>query len=279
VESVWSSRPAFGVLVGGTGELVGVFVGGTRAWLAAHQARLWVRQGNLGAATQWQQDRTFAEDSEAACVQQLTLVRLRLAQSQNASGKPFLDDASTLLRRLLPAFETHGWTRYLIEGLMLQAMVCQAQADKAGALNTLQRALTLAEAEGYIRLSVDEGAPLAVLLAHSVERRAQHDPLRIYAERLLSAFPDGDKQIEHPGDHSVSLSSTLPVASSLVEPLSDRELEVLRLIAAGHSKQAIADVLVVAVSTVKHHINNFYGKLGVQSRTQALVRARELNLL
>jgi LuxR family transcriptional regulator, maltose regulon positive regulatory protein len=170
---------------------------------------------------------------------------------------------------------------------MLQALVCQAQADKAGALSTLQRALTLAEAEGYIRLFVDEGAPLAVLLAQSVERRAQHDPLRTHAERLLSAFPDGDKQtsrqgdkqIEHPGDHSISLSSTPPVSSSLVEPLSDRELEVLHLIAAGHSNQAIADVLVVAVSTVKRHINNFYGKLGVQSRTQALVRARELNLL
>jgi LuxR family transcriptional regulator, maltose regulon positive regulatory protein len=252
---------------------------GTRAWLAAHQARLWVRQGNLGAATQWQQDRTFAGDSEVSYVQQLTLARLRLAQSQDASGGPMLDEASTLLEQLLPTFETQGWVRYLIEGLILQALVCQAQADKAGALSTLQRALTLAEAEGYIRLFVDEGASLAALLAQSVERRAQHDPLRTYAERLLSVFPDGDKQIEHAGDHSVSLSSTLPVSSSLVEPLSDRELEVLRLIAAGHSNQAIADVLVVAVSTVKRHINNFYGKLGVQSRTQALVRARELNLL
>ena len=77
----------------------------------------------------------------------------------------------------------------------------------------------------------------------------------------------------------VSQPPTLPASHSPVEPLSEREREVLRLIADGHSNQEIADMLVVAVSTVKRHINNFYGKLGVQSRTQALVRARELKLL
>jgi LuxR family maltose regulon positive regulatory protein len=249
---------------------------GTRAWLAAHQARLWMRQGNLRAATQWEQDCTFSGDSEVTAVQQLTLVRLRLAQSQDASGEPFLDDASALLRQLLLAFETQGWMRYLIEGLILQALVCQAQADKTSALSTLQRALTLAQPEGYVRLFVDEGAPLATLLAQIAGRAS---PVAPYAVRLLAAFPERLEASDLRLADALPASSFKPQASPLVEPLSERELDVLRLIAAGHSNQAIADQLVVAVSTVKRHINNFYGKLGVQSRTQALVRARELQLL
>jgi LuxR family transcriptional regulator, maltose regulon positive regulatory protein len=249
---------------------------GTLAWLAAYQARLWVRQGNLGAASRWEQDRTISGDNEVTYVQQLTLVRLRLAQSQDASGEPFLDDASALLRQLLPTFEAQGWIRYLIECLILQALVCQAQADTTGALSTLQRALTLAEAEGYIRLFLDEGAPLATLLAQIASRTS---PVAPYAVRLLEAFPErletGDWRLAD----AIPASNLQSPALMLVEPLSERELEVLRLIAAGHSNQAIADILIVAVSTVKRHINNFYGKLGVQSRTQALVRARELKLL
>jgi LuxR family transcriptional regulator, maltose regulon positive regulatory protein len=249
---------------------------GTRAWLAAHQARLWVRQGNLEVGLRWVPDRPFTGDSEVASVQQLTLVRLRLAQSYDASGTPFLSEASALLKQLLPTFEAQGWARYLIEGLMLQALVCQAQADKTTALSTLQRALTLAEPEGYIRLFVDAGAPMAALLAQVAGRAS---PVAPYAARLLAAFPRtaGRGQRDEYIDSGDSVLS--PQSSALIEPLSEREREVLRLIADGHSNQEIADILVVAVSTVKRHINNFYGKLGVQSRTQALVRARELKLL
>jgi LuxR family maltose regulon positive regulatory protein len=262
---------------------------GTRAWLAAHQARLWVRQGKLGSALRWEQDRTFGGDSEVTAVQQLTLVRLRLAQSRDASGAPFLDDASALLEQLLPAFEAQGWTHYLIEGVMLQALVCQAQADKTGALSALQRALTLAEPEGYIRLFVDAGAPLRLLIAdcrlqitQRMSSAASQDGHRllVYMDTLLAAFPDfGLPIVDFRSESRPEIQNPQSKIQNLVEPLSERELEVLRLIGAGHSNQAIADILVVAVSTVKRHINNFYGKLGVQSRTQALVRARELNLL
>jgi LuxR family transcriptional regulator, maltose regulon positive regulatory protein len=150
---------------------------------------------------------------------------------------------------------------------------------QTGALSTLQHALTLAEAEGYIRLFVDEGAPLAALLVQSVEPRAQHDPLRIYAEHLLSAFPITEGQGLRTEVALSTRSALSPQPSALVEPLSEREREVLRLITDGHSNQAIADRLIVAVSTVKRHVNNLYGKLAVQSRTQAVMRARELNLL
>ena len=249
------------------------------ALLATYRARLWLQQGNLTAATRWGEECVLVGDPEVGYIQQLTLVRLRLAQNQHDHGGPFLDDARAILAQLLPAVEAQGWTRYLIEGLVLQALVCQAQADQTSALSALQRALTLAEPEGYIRIFVDEGAPMATLLAQSVERRAQNDSISVYAERLLSVFPEAHSA-EPPGqNNATALRSRLERSSTLSEPLSERELEVLRLIAEGHSNQAIADRLIVAISTVKKHVNNIYGKLDVQSRTQALLRARELKLL
>jgi LuxR family maltose regulon positive regulatory protein len=175
----------------------------------------------------------------------------------------------------------------LIEILLLRAMALQAQGAIPVALAALNRALTLAAPEGYVRMFVDEGAHMAALLAQSAECSPQNAPMRTYAERLLSAFPEADTGARRRGDTDaedspglrVSPSPRLPISPALVEPLSEREREVLRLIAAGLSNQAIADRLVVAISTVKKHVNNIYGKLDVQSRTQALVRARELHLL
>jgi LuxR family maltose regulon positive regulatory protein len=244
-----------------------------RAWLAAHHARLWVRQGNLTAAARWAQECAFAGDSELDYVQQLTLVRLRLAQSHNDSDGQLLGEASAMLAQLLPAVEARGWTRYLIESLVLQALVSQRQGDRQGALTTLQRALTLAAPEDYVRVFVDEGVPIAALLAEVAGRAL---PVAEYATRLLEAFPNQGRTTNDEGPNH---SSAVLHRSPLVEPLSDRELEILNLIAAGRSNQEIADTLVIAVSTVKKHINNLYGKLGVQSRTQALARARELKLL
>jgi LuxR family maltose regulon positive regulatory protein len=259
-----------------------------RAWLAAQQARLWVRQGDLTAATRWAQQCAFMDDSELGYVQQLTLVRLRLAQNHNGAGGQLLGEARVVLAQLLPAVEARGWTRYLIEGLLLQALVCQAQADKTSALSAIQRGLTLAEAEGFIRLFVDEGAPIRLLIAdcrlqiiQSTRSPASHDEHQLleYIHTILAAFPDAEERRLSAESLAPARAVLSPQSSVLVEPLSERELEVLRLIADGHSNQAIANTLVVAVSTIKRHINNLYGKLAVQSRTQALVRARELNLL
>jgi LuxR family transcriptional regulator, maltose regulon positive regulatory protein len=254
--------------------------GVARAWLDAHQARLWVQQGNVTAAAQWAQACAFAGDSELGHVQQLTLVRLRLAQSQNDPSGQLLGEASTIVRRILPTIETRGWIRYLIETLVLQAIVCQKQRDRAGARTALERALILAEPEGFIRFFVDAGPPLAELLTQLARGDS---PAAAYAGRLLGVFAE---RLE-PGDvrlaDAISASSRGALwasqASTLVEPLTERELEILHLIAGGHSNQAIADTLIIAVATVKRHINNIYGKLAVQSRTQALARARELQLL
>jgi LuxR family maltose regulon positive regulatory protein len=254
--------------------------GPARAWLAAYQARLWMRQGDLTRAARWAQECAFAGDSELGYVQQLTLVRLRLAQKHNESGKQFRGEASAMLAQLLPAVEARGWTRYLIEGLVLQALVSERLANQTSTLTALERALILAEPEGYIRIFVDEGVPVAALLTQIARGESS---VAAYAARLLEAFPERLEARELSLGDSVPTSSRgalwAPQTSMLVEPLSEREREVLRLIADGHSNQVIADRLVVAVSTVKKHVNNLYGKLDVQSRTQALIRARELHLL
>ena len=141
-------------------------------------------------------------------------------------------------------------------------MAFQAQGDTVQALGALEQALTLAEPEGYVRTFIDEGEPMAKLL-----RRALSEGIApSYVSRLLAAF----------GETAEPRST---VAQPLVEPLSERELEVLRLIAAGLSNAEIAEELFIAVSTVKSHINHIYGKLGATNRIQAVAQAQELGLL
>ncbi len=156
--------------------------------------------------------------------------------------------------------------RSVIEILVQQALAQEAQGNILPALDPLERALTLAEPEGYVRIFVDEGEPMRILLRHA----AADGIASSYTRRLLSAF-----------DEPAQLVST-PVqvaAVELVEPLTMREVEILRLVAAGMRNQEIADQLFISLSTVKRHIANAYGKLGVSHRTEAVARANELNLL
>jgi LuxR family maltose regulon positive regulatory protein len=184
----------------------------------------------------------------------LILARLYLAQ-----GQP--EQAVRLLAQVISLAEAEGRLAIAIEGLILLA-VAQSKLDILQAIQSLQQALTLAEPEGYIRSFVDGGEALVDLLRRVAAQERAPD----YIHKLLRAFT---RKEEAP-----ALGS-----QPLVEPLSERELEVLRLIASGRSNQEIAQALMIGVSTVKWHINNIYSKLGVRSRTQALVRARELNLL
>jgi LuxR family transcriptional regulator, maltose regulon positive regulatory protein len=162
-----------------------------------------------------------------------------------------------------------------IKILVLRTLAFQAHGDTAAALAALRRALSLAAPEGYVRIFVDEGVLMAALLRQVA---GSESPVALYAATLLQAFRERREASDLGPADAVPASGLKPQASTLVESLSEREREVLRLIADGHSNQAIAERLVVAVSTVKRHINNLYGKLDVQSRTQALVRARELHL-
>jgi LuxR family maltose regulon positive regulatory protein len=171
-----------------------------------------------------------------------------------------------LLDRLLLDAEPKARMGSVLEILMLHALALEAQGDRMDALATLERALVLAEPEGYIRLFVDEGPPMRALLRHAY----MHSMVLGYIATLLSAF--GEQNI-----------SDFPHASAhpdpLVEPLTERECEVLRLLLEGASNREIAHRLVLSVNTVKRHVYNLCGKLGVQSRTQVISRARELNLL
>jgi LuxR family transcriptional regulator, maltose regulon positive regulatory protein len=251
----------------------------------AHAARanLALCQGDLPLAAEWAATSGLQPGDDLSYTNApayLTLARVWIAQGRDSPTGPFLAHALQLLDRLHSAAEADGRMGDLVEILILRALALQAQGDLPAAFTMLAGALSLAEPEGIVRIFVDEGAPMAALLAQSVERRAQHDSSRTYAERLLSAFPETQSaERRAQNNNTVALRSAFERSNALAEPLSERELDVLRLIADGHSNQAIADRLIVAVSTVKKHVNNIYGKLDVQSRTQALLRARELHLL
>jgi LuxR family maltose regulon positive regulatory protein len=179
-------------------------------------------------------------------------------------------DALGLLGRLLREAAAHGRTGTAIEILVVQALAHRALGDVAAALGPLARALTLGGPEGYVRTFVDEGEPMRDLLRRAVGGAASGADASAYARRLLSAFE------VRAGTPAVSLTKA---GAALVEPLTAREVEVLRLVAVGMRNQEIADQLVISLPTVKRHIANTYGKLGVGHRTEAVARAQDLGLL
>jgi LuxR family maltose regulon positive regulatory protein len=175
-----------------------------------------------------------------------------------------------LLERLMQAAEEGERMGSVIEILVLQALAHQAQGDIPPALKSLERALTLAEPEGFIRIFIDEGPPMARLL-YEILTRAEALSQGIapdYVCRLLAAFP-----IDEPEQTDKATET------DLVEPLSERELEVLQLIAEGLTNQEVATRLYLSLHTVKAHARNIYAKLGVKNRTQAVARGKALGIL
>ncbi len=243
--------------------------------IEGYRAMLWLKQGDLASATGWATRYERAADNTRPPFTAYDYDRFALVQISMAQGR--LDGAYAAVVRLLHDAEASDHGRFVIWALVLQALILQAQGDTTAALASLARALALAEPEGYVRVFVDEGAPMAALLAQVARHRA---PVAKYAARLLAAFPElkiENEELKIAAPHASQFS--ILNSQFLVEPLSERELEVLRLLAEGRDNAEIARALVVAVSTIKSHINHIFSKLGVGNRLEAVLRARQLNLV
>jgi LuxR family maltose regulon positive regulatory protein len=244
---------------------------------AAERAQLLLAQGQVADVASWAAARGLGADDQPSYQRErehLLLARVLLAQSEAERARRLLD-------RMHAAAAAHGRAGSLVELQAVEAVALAACGEQARALAVLADALTLAWPEGYVRVFVDEGAPLAVLLDQLVasQRGGRVAPApgvpREYLHRLRAALA--------PRANRAAPPATRPDASAVApgptEPLTGRELEVLALVAAGTANQQIADELVVALETVKKHVSHILGKLGAANRTQAVARARELGLL
>jgi LuxR family maltose regulon positive regulatory protein len=272
-------RQARQVVMGFDGMEVAAIVAGV------YEARLWLQQGDHNAVIRWAGERGLEERIKAGELEggsrtvpflYAALEYLAYAEARIAQGEP--SEALAVLTPLLPVTEAGGWTMFVIETLVLQALAFQALNDTPRAMRCLERALSLAEPEGFVRTFVDKGAPMAALLKEMLQARPDGSPALScgiapdYVRRLLDAFGRGE---------TAQAGEPLPPPTppALAEPLTRREAEVLRLLTTELTSAEMAGELVLSVHTVRSHIKSIYAKLDVHSRYEAIARARELNLL
>jgi LuxR family maltose regulon positive regulatory protein len=240
--------------------------------IGAWQARVQLAAGNVAAAARWVNEYGTEHEDPSGYprdLERLTSARILLARNET-------DEALALLERLLAKAESQGRVSHEIEALLLTALARETRGETDEAESAALRAASLAEAGGFRRILVDEGAPLAALLARAMRRL-----------RWKKGIEHGDASVRYLGEmvEAIRAGAAAPgdddseKVLSASEPLTEREREVLRLVAAGLSNTQIADELYLALGTVKSHIHHIYGKLLVSSRTQAVERARELDLL
>jgi LuxR family maltose regulon positive regulatory protein len=230
-------------------------VTGVRDWVDALRAQIWWAQGKLQQAVGWA-DRYPARTDDTV----YPAIPVALAHIWLARGNP--DEAIRCLEHALQSAQQVGRRGNTVQLLAVKALAHRARGEPTEALADLAQALALGEPEGYCRVFVDEGAPMVRLL----QRAAAREPSSKYIQQLLAAL--GEPALDQP---------VAPVP--LVEPLTERETQVLRLIVDGATNQEIAKELVLTVNTVKKHTSHIFAKLGVKNRAQAIGRARELNLL
>jgi ATP/maltotriose-dependent transcriptional regulator MalT len=224
-------------------------------WISALRVQVWLARGEMEAALDWASH--FAGEMQDAIFPSVPITLAKIWLSQREPEK-----ALTLLDHALQSAQAVGRLGNAIHILAVQAIVYHAQGQPVQAFAKLEHAMELAEPEGYVRVFVDEGAPMARLLRRMLTRSSASK----YIRRLLEALGE-------------PTNVDMPVATNLIEPLSQRELEVLRLIVEGATNREIADELVLTVNTVKRHISNIFGKLHVSNRAQAIAQARALNIL
>ncbi|MGD9100941.1 MAG: LuxR C-terminal-related transcriptional regulator, partial [Anaerolineae bacterium] len=225
-------------------------------WLDDCRLRLWLSTGELEQAIRWTSTSGLRVDDELDYqhdLEHINLARVLVAQSTRQPSGPGRDDALGLLARLMQATESAGWVHETIKVLILKALALHAAGDGKAALGALSLALKLAEPGGYVRVFVDEGAVMGELLRQVTGRGIAVG----YVSKLLAAFS----------------------ADGQLEPLTEREMELLRLLTTRLSSQEIAKELFISVNTVRSHTKNIYSKLDVHSRHAAIARAKELKLL
>jgi ATP/maltotriose-dependent transcriptional regulator MalT len=246
----------------------GVDIAWIDAQIAARQALLQMARGDRDAAAEWAMDRAKGVGDELGFKREsehLTLARVLIGLTKNGQ-------ALEILEWLLKVSDAAGLTGIWIESLALKSEALDALDQRNRAMLSLEQALNSAEPEGYVRTFIDSGEPMMALLNEAVRRRITPG----YAAQLLEAAGD---QIHLDGARSTPSASTGGDGQPLEDALSGRELEVLRLISAGLPNREIAEELVITEGTVKAHAHRIYSKLSVHNRTEAVARARDLNLL
>jgi LuxR family maltose regulon positive regulatory protein len=233
--------------------------------ISAFNVFFWLGSGNLNAALQWAQELGLSIDNKLDGlheVEYIALAHILIAQNK-------LDDADRLLQRLIENAKAGDRVYIMIEMRLIRTLIFKLKADTAAALAELKKALSLAEPGGYVMIFVSKGKPVAELLEEIVAvKKRDHDAAEAgfslsYAQKILSVFKAGPP----------------PKIEALMDPISERELEVLHLIAAGLSNREIAEKLFISLNTVKTHTKNINSKLDVNSRIKAVARAKELGLL
>ncbi len=243
-----------------------------KLYSGAVRARVRLLQGNLSEAASWvktylpEVDKIYRQD-----FQDDTLAWIWLSQGSALEALHFLESRQAGL-------EVKGIALFLIENLAIQALALQRLGSQSEALEKIQRALHMAEPEGLDRIFLDLGFEMVLLLTRLKTALGPNDHLQAYSSQLLSGFPEKDRGSLPSNSEPVGQPASTG-SDEWVEGLSEREVEVLRWMARGLSNMQIAEQMVVAESTVKKHINHIFGKLGVENRTQALIKARERGLL
>jgi ATP/maltotriose-dependent transcriptional regulator MalT len=235
----------------------------------ALKARVYVRQGRLNKALDWVRERGLSVDDDLSYLREfehMTLARVLIATYQQDHADRAILEALGLLERLLQAAEASRRMGSVIEILVLQSLAYEARGNIPLALVSLERALTLAGPEAYFRLFVDECLPMARLLYEALARGIAPD----YVRRLLASYSAAESQPQQSKRQNTNFE--------FIEPLSEREREVLQFMVEGLTNQEIGSRLFLSRNTVKVHTRNIYGKLGVHNRTQAVIKARTLGL-
>ncbi len=239
-------------------------------YVIVNWVEFWLASGELERAICWEQELTQqASPSSLLARERRDVARVRILLAQKQPG-----EALSLLEPLLVVAEKQERLGHVIEMKLLQALAYQMRQQMQEAIGALSQAVQLAEPEGYIRCFLDEGPLMATLLSRLRRQEHKHRPTP-YLDEVLAAFHLADTGAEQRSERTGQPRMVQP----LLDPLSERELEVLCLMIQGDSNQKIAETLVLSIDTVKRHVSNIFSKLGVHTRVQAVAQARSLGLL